>query len=408
MDEAKITSLLTTLLMVFIVILFILLFIYIVITIKNKKEESRRKSTKNSENTSTGKITKTTGNASFKSVYDFMEFEDVQDNMIIQKENFKYIMVVECQGVNYDLMSGLEKNGVEEGFLQFLNTLRHPVQLYIQTRTVNLESSINTYKNKINEIEAELFKRKQEYEEIKNDPRVPQEEKQRAFYAVVKQNNLYDYGRDIIANTERMSLNKNILNKRYYVIVPYYPTDLGDNKFDEAEIRNIAFSELYTRSQAIIRTLSACDVKGKILNSKELIELLYVAYNRDHAEDFNIDRAMQAQYDKLYSTSEDVYQKKINELDKKIEEKAIEKAKEKVEVARTEIEKEAIKKQEEMDDLINEIAKIVLESNKEYIGDEVADRAIEKVEEDAQKINKKGGKNNAKEEKARTKRTDSK
>ena len=29
-----------------------------------------------------------------------------------------------------------EKIGVEEGFVQFLNTLRYPIQLYTQTRTV--------------------------------------------------------------------------------------------------------------------------------------------------------------------------------------------------------------------------------------------------------------------------------
>ena len=55
-------------------------------------------------------------------------------------------MAIECQGVNYDLMSQIEKVSVEEGFQQFLNTLRHPIQIYIQTRTVNLENSISTYK----------------------------------------------------------------------------------------------------------------------------------------------------------------------------------------------------------------------------------------------------------------------
>ena len=400
MNESQITNLLTILLTVFIVILFI------VISIKNKKMKKEDKvSTENKRQEGTKKTA-----VSSRNIYDFMEFEDVQDNMIIQKENFKYIMVVECQGVNYDLMSGLEKNGVEEGFLQFLNTLRHPVQLYIQTRTVNLEQSISTYKGKVSEIEADLFKKRQEYMAIKDNPNIPKEEKQKAFYSVVKQNNLYEYGKDIIEDTERMSLNKNILNKKYYVVIPYYPTDLGDNKFDSYEIKNIAFSELYTRAQAVIRTLAACDVKGKILNSKELIELLYVAYNRDHEEDFNLDRAIQAQYDKLYSTSEDVYQKKIRELDKKIEDMAIEKAKEKVEIARSEAEKEAIKKQKEMDDLINEIAKIVLESNKEYIGEEIAEEAIKKVEEDSKKTgkgNKKEVGNNAKEEKARKTRNNS-
>ena len=406
MNESQITNLLTILLTVFIVILFILIFLFMVISIKNKKMKKEDKvSTENKRQEGTKKTA-----VSSRNIYDFMEFEDVQDNMIIQKENFKYIMVVECQGVNYDLMSGLEKNGVEEGFLQFLNTLRHPVQLYIQTRTVNLEQSISTYKGKVSEIEADLFKKRQEYMAIKDNPNIPKEEKQKAFYSVVKQNNLYEYGKDIIEDTERMSLNKNILNKKYYVVIPYYPTDLGDNKFDSYEIKNIAFSELYTRAQAVIRTLAACDVKGKILNSKELIELLYVAYNRDHEEDFNLDRAIQAQYDKLYSTSEDVYQKKIRELDKKIEDMAIEKAKEKVEIARSEAEKEAIKKQKEMDDLINEIAKIVLESNKEYIGEEIAEEAIKKVEEDSKKTgkgNKKEVGNNAKEEKARKTRNNS-
>jgi len=407
MDQNQITNLLTTLLSVFIVVLFVLVFIYIMIALKNRKGKSS-KANISKEGNSTNK-TETIGTT--KSVYDFIEFEDVQDNMIIQKGKFKYLMVVECQGINYDLMSNLEKNGVEEGFLQFLNSLRHPVQLYVQTRTVNLENSINTYKNRLAEIEAELYKKNQEYDSIKDDPNIPDGQKQKSFYAAVKQNNLYEYGKDIIANTQRMSLNKNILNKKYYVIVPYYPTDLGENKFDEYEIRNIAFSELYTRAQSVIRTLSGCGVKGKILNSRELIELLYFAYNRDHAEEFSLDKAIQAQYDKLYTTSEDVYQKKIRELDQKIEEAAIEKAREKVEIAKSETEKEAIKKRQEMEDMIDEIAKIVLEANREYIGDEVTDKAKEKVDEDAKKREKtlkKEGKVNAKEEKTRTRRASSK
>ena len=81
-----------------------------------------------------------------------MEFDNIEDNMISTKNGGKYVMVVECQGINYDLMSELEKNAVEEGFVQFLNTLRHPIQIYTQTRTINLESSIQTYKSKIEEL----------------------------------------------------------------------------------------------------------------------------------------------------------------------------------------------------------------------------------------------------------------
>jgi hypothetical protein len=39
-------------------------------------------------------------------------------------------------------MSEKEKIAVEEGFVQFLNTLRFPVQIYVQSRTLNLKDII--------------------------------------------------------------------------------------------------------------------------------------------------------------------------------------------------------------------------------------------------------------------------
>ena len=59
------------------------------------------------------------------------------------------VMVVQCQGINYDLMSSIEKVGVEQGFIQFLNTLTRPIQIYIQSRKVNLEESIENYKKRV-------------------------------------------------------------------------------------------------------------------------------------------------------------------------------------------------------------------------------------------------------------------
>ena len=73
-----------------------------------------------------------------QSIMNFMEFDKIEDNMIVQRKGRRYLMVVECQGVNYDLMSNVEKVAVEEGFQQFLNTLRHPIQIYIKTRMNDL------------------------------------------------------------------------------------------------------------------------------------------------------------------------------------------------------------------------------------------------------------------------------
>lgn len=67
---------------------------------------------------------KFTTNLTRESIFDFMEFEEIVDNMIVRKNGTQYIMVLQCNGVNYDLMSEQEKISVEEGFVQFLYPAR--------------------------------------------------------------------------------------------------------------------------------------------------------------------------------------------------------------------------------------------------------------------------------------------
>ena len=46
-----------------------------------------------------------------------------------------------------------------------------------------------------------------------------------------------------ITNTEKTSLNKNVLRKHYYIIIPYYASELGAHFADEEEKRNMIFSK---------------------------------------------------------------------------------------------------------------------------------------------------------------------
>ena len=183
---------------------------------------------------------------------------------------------------------------------------------------------------------------------------------------------MYEYGKDIIANTERMSLNKNVLNKKYYIIIPYYPEELSNGAFDKEEIKNLAFSELYTKAQSVIRTLAACQVGGKIMDSNELVDLLYVAYNRDESDVFGTKRALKAGFEDLYTTAPDVLDRKIKLLDKKIEEEAIKVASEAIEEARNDKEMLLQMKEQNMDDLILEFADNLIEENTLYIGEDVS------------------------------------
>lgn len=389
MNNNQMINLLTILLGIMIGILVILCIVFLVLKVKSNKPKPKQKQEKKKEiSKKEDRIAIQTYNK--ESIFKFMEFDEIKDNMIVQKDGKRYLMVIECQGINYDLMSGLEKNSVEQGFLQFLNTLRYPIQIYIQTRTVNLGSSINAYKERVDDISKQYANKQIEYNQKVRSGQYSERELQKEKYELLRERNLYEYGVDIINNTERMSLNKNILSKHYYVIIPYYPEEASNGEYSKDELANIAFSELYTKAQSIISSLSVCGINSKILDSTELAELLYVAYNRDESETFSLRRALNSGYEDLYTTAPDVLDKRMKELDVKIEEDAIKKANEAVYdvIEENQKQKRVKQKEAELDKLIDQMAKALIEENKRSLGNDVAESAIEKIDNDSKKKTK--------------------
>ncbi len=378
-----ITDILTIAVAILIFAIMILLFVYWTMSRKEKMSTGIKPQQENKE-----KKDLNTSSYTKLSIFDFMKFDTIEDNMIVQNNGERYVMVIECEGINYDLMSEVEKTAVEQGFIEFLNTLRYPIQLYIQTRTINISNSIENYNRKLDQIKQELVAKQNEYNKILQSNVREAKAINNARMEIARMQNLYDYGKDVIENTEKMSLNKNVLRKNYYIILSYYSAELGTNITDEEEKKNMIFSELYTRAQTIIRTLFACSMKGKVLDSNELVELLYIAYNRDEAEIYGVDKAIRAGYTELYSTAPDVLDKKMKALNKEIEEKALEKAKFAVDEVKTEKEKIINKTEETMDELIDNFAKAIIEENKIYIGKDIATEAISKIDNAKEEVDK--------------------
>ena len=168
MSNNQIANMLIMLLVIMIIILFVLVGVFIFIRIKQKKKEKSDNFEKVSDKTKIQQL------YSIQSIFNFMEFDKIEDNMIVQKKGKKFLMIAKCQGVNYDLMSEAEKNAVEQGFIQYLNTLRYPVQIYVQTRTVDLTGSIENYKKKIRELNDNLAKKEFEYNQNVRSGKVDQ------------------------------------------------------------------------------------------------------------------------------------------------------------------------------------------------------------------------------------------
>jgi hypothetical protein len=310
-----------------------------------------------------------------------MEFDEIVDNMIVRKNRSQYVMVLQCNGVNYDLMSQAEKLAVEEGFVQFLNTLRFPIQLYVQSRTLNLRDIIASYKERVAVLSQELKQIDAKIAQNKATGNKALLEK--LEFERRRKNSVLEYGQNITDYVERLSSNKNILQQKTYVVLSYYTVEIGGSteNYSPEELNNICFSELYTRSQNIISSLGNSQVTAKILNSEELAELLFIAYNRDDAEITQLNKMLDAQYDSLYSTGKDVLEKRQEKLNKEINIAAIDLTTNSILRADKKKQEEERKKQRDKSQKIKEKAMNLLNQYEEQLDSRVYELATEEIKE---------------------------
>ena len=321
MDTSQIITILQVVIGILVCVMFVLIAVYFLISRKKENNDSKLENefivedkTK-TENVSAGEFGKFQGVLTRESVFDFMEFDEIVDNMIVRKNRSQYVMVLSCSGVNYDLMSQAEKYAVEEGFVQFLNTLRFPIQLYVQSRTLNLKEIIASYKERVENITNDIAKLDTKIAQAKQTGNKAMLEK--LEFEKRRKSSVLEYGQNITDYVERLSSNRNILQQKTYVVLSYYTVEIGGNieNYSKDELNNICFSELYTRSQNVISSLGNSQVTARILNSEELAELLFIAYNRDDEELIQINKMLDVQYDSLYSTGKDVLEKRQEKLD---------------------------------------------------------------------------------------------
>lgn len=183
-----------------------------------------------------------------KSFYPVKSFEDFAFGL----GRHNYRAIIECSSVNYSLMSDMEQEMVEASYTQFLNSLRFPITIYIQTREFDSESMMSKLKENI-EYSRKLFPDISEYAE--------------------------HYQRDMEYLTQYIGNSK---IKKKYIIVPYNNSDLSDvSALSNYEIKQFALEELMSRCSIVINGIEATGITAKLLNKSEIAECLYSYYHRD-------------------------------------------------------------------------------------------------------------------------------
>lgn len=200
-----------------------------------------------------------------------LQIAEIRDGIVIMNDG-SFRSVVMVKSINFDLMSNEEREAVEYSYQGFLNSLYFPIQIFIRSQKVDLGPYIER-----------LDKIRSEHDNM--------------LLALLME--------DYIQYIGDLSQQTNIMDKKFYVVVPYFPvgdlsnvlsqsknffggiTDMFSNKeqhvrINEADL-NKAKDELRNRVQALLGGLQQCSIQGLPLDTQELIELYYDTYNPDTA-----------------------------------------------------------------------------------------------------------------------------
>ena len=194
---------------------------------------------------------------------------ELRDNVVIMKDG-SFRAVVACKSINFDLMSEMEREGVEYSYQNFLNSLKFTIQILVRSQRVD----IGPYIERLSEIRRN------------ND---------NMLLGVLMD--------DYINFIDILSQEANIMDKSFFIVIPYYTSaeaekDLQQTKnffktFSRAkgpEVTRIdratydkALTELTNRVDSVMSGLFQIGVHSVRLNTRELAELYYNFNNPDTA-----------------------------------------------------------------------------------------------------------------------------
>ncbi|MCU5282387.1 hypothetical protein OCA22_28980 [Bacillus cereus] len=186
---------------------------------------------------------------------DFLPYKDITDSMIDLGQHH-YRAIIECNSINYDLKTEKEKEIIDLSFQRFLNSLSHPITFFVHTRTIDNAKTLKLLEDDI-------------LTTIKDYP------------------NLESYGDAYYSEMANLpTIIGNNKQKKKYIIVPYMEANELTTATDE-EKYDYSAKELYTRCQMLIDGLAGIGVKGNILETNEVAEVIFGVYHRQnhsHAE----------------------------------------------------------------------------------------------------------------------------
>lgn len=203
------------------------------------------------------------------SVQAYLEIAEIRDNLIILKDNsLRAVLMV--SSLNFDLKSEEEQEVIILSYQSFLNSLNFPAQILIRSKRLDLD-------NYLFQLEEKKKKELNEFIKAQIDEYI-----------------------NFIKSLLEIS---NIMDKKFYVVIPFYPSGLETGVEKVGALQKIANSlnptwvqkkkeedfelhkaELLERVNLVVNGLNSLGLRAAQLATLDIIELFYEIYNLDSAQ----------------------------------------------------------------------------------------------------------------------------
>ncbi len=199
-----------------------------------------------------------------------LQIAAIRDGIVIMRDG-SFRAVVMAKSINFDLMSPSEQEAVEYAYQGFLNSLYFDIQIFMRSRKIDMTPYLEKLNKQRHGVDNMLL-------------------------GMLMEDYMY-FIDDLVQQT-------NIMSKQFYIVIPYFSQLKtgqavksgagmlgglfgGSNNnhkvsIDE-ELLEKAKIELKNRVQSIMNGLLQMGVQSMPLDTQELIELYYNAYNPDTA-----------------------------------------------------------------------------------------------------------------------------
>ncbi len=201
-----------------------------------------------------------------KATQDFVPIKEVRDGIVILKNNSMRAIIM-ASSLNFALKSGDEQNAIIYQFQNFLNSLDFPVQIFIQSRKLDIRPYIalleERYKDQLNDLMKIQI-------------------------------------REYIEFIKNFTENSNIMTKSFFVVIPYDPPLIGaklkimggilgsKKRLDSSKEKNGDFEEFRTqldqRVSVVEQGLVSAGIRTIGLGTEEVVELFYKLFNPGDTE----------------------------------------------------------------------------------------------------------------------------